>query len=76
MHYYPRAARATRMVLSAFALRRKLGADGGIGDYVTKPKGMHWRTFERVMERIDRAEGIVDGHTVLLLDRLNRIISR
>jgi hypothetical protein len=23
---------------------------------------MHWRTFERAMERIDRAEGIVDGH--------------
>jgi hypothetical protein len=60
------------MVLSAFALRRKLGADGGIGDYVTKPKGMHWRTFERA----DRAEDIVDRHTVLLLDRLNRITSR
>ena len=46
-----------RALSGAFALRRKLGADGGIGDYVTKPKGMHWRTFERVMERIDRAEG-------------------
>jgi hypothetical protein len=62
--------------ITGAALRRKLGADGGIGDYVTKPKGMHWRTFERAMERIDRAEGIVDGHTVLLLDRLNRITSR
>jgi len=51
-----------RALSGAFALRRKLGADGGIGDYVTKPKGMHWRTFERAMERIDRAEGIVDGH--------------
>jgi len=28
------------------------------------------------MERIDRAEDIVDRHTVLLLDRLNRITSR
>ena len=65
-----------RALSGAFALRRKLGADGGVGDYVTKPKGMHWRTFERAMERIDRAEGIVDGHTVLLLDRLNRITSR
>jgi hypothetical protein len=45
-----------RALSGAFALRRKLGADGGIGDYVTKPKGMH------AMERIDRAEGIVDGH--------------
>ena len=60
----------------AFTLRRKLGDDGGIGDYVTKPKGMHWRTFERAMKRIDRAEDIVDGHTILLLNRLNRITSR
>jgi hypothetical protein len=65
-----------RALSGAFALRRKLGADGGIGDYVTKPKGMHWRTFERAVERIDRAEGIVARHTVLLLDRLNRITSR
>ena len=65
-----------RALSRAFALRRKLGDDGGIGDYVRKPKGMHWRTFERAMERIDRAEEIVDGHTVLLLDRLNRIASR
>jgi hypothetical protein len=62
-----------RALSGAFALRRKLGADGGIGDYVTKPKGMHWRTFKRAMKRIDRAEDIVDGHAVLLLDRLSRI---
>ena len=48
-----------RALSGAFGLRRKLGADGGIGDYITKPKGMHWRTFERVMGRIDRAEAIV-----------------
>ena len=65
-----------RALSRAFALRRKLGDDGGIGDYVAKPKGMHWRTFERAMERIDRAEDIVDGHTVLLLDRLKRLASR
>jgi hypothetical protein len=56
----------------AFALRGKLGDDGGIGDYVAKPKGMHWRTFERAMKRIDRAEDIVDGRMALLLARLNR----
>jgi len=65
-----------RAISRAFSLRRKLGDDGGIGDYVTKPKGMHWRTFEHAMGRIDRAEGIVDGHAVLLLDRLNRVASR
>jgi hypothetical protein len=71
-----REAPRDRAISRAFSLRRKLGDDGGIGDYVTKPKGMHRRTFERAMGRIDRAEDIVDGHTVLLLDRLNRITSR
>jgi hypothetical protein len=28
------------------------------------------------MERVDRAEAIIDGHAVLLLARLNRITSR
>jgi hypothetical protein len=65
-----------RAISRAFSLRHKLGDDGGIGDYVTKPKGMHQRTFERAMGRIDRAEDIVDGHAVLLLDRLNRVASR
>ena len=65
-----------RAISRAFSLRHKLGDDGGIGDYVTKPKGMHQRTFERAMGRIDRAEDIVDGHAVLLLVRLNRVASR
>ena len=65
-----------RALSRAFALRRKLGDDGGIGDYVAKPRGMHRRTFERAMERIDRADEIVDGHPVLLLDRLKRVASR
>jgi hypothetical protein len=29
-----------------FALCEKMGGTGGIGDYIEKPKGMHWRTFE------------------------------
>lgn len=65
-----------RALSRAFALRQKLGDDGGIGDYVAKPKGMHSRTFERAMERIDRAEDIVERHTALLLDRLKRVVSR
>jgi hypothetical protein len=61
-----------RALSRAFALRRKIGADGGIDDYIEKPKGMHWRTFDRAMEKISRAEGVVDAHTVLLIDRLRR----
>jgi hypothetical protein len=56
----------------AFALRAKIGGKGGIGDYVAKPKGMHQSTYERAIERINGAEEIVQGHSVLLLDRLNR----
>lgn len=61
-----------RALRRAFKLRAKLGADGGIGDYVAKPKWMRWRTYERAMTRIDRVERVVDAHTVLLLDRLKQ----
>ena len=63
---------ATGLLRRAFKLRAKLGADG-IGDYVRKPKWMRWRTFERMIARIDKAEEIVDAHEALLLDRLNRL---
>ena len=59
-----------RALSRAFALRRKLGHDGGIGDYIARPKGMHRRTFERAMARITRAEDIVDMHEALLFGRL------
>jgi hypothetical protein len=62
-----------RALSRAFALRQKVGDHGGIGDYVAKPKGMHWRAFEHAMERIDRAEDIVDMHTVVLLNNLKRM---
>ena len=65
-----------RALSRAFTLRRKLGNDGGIGDYILKPKGMHRRTFSRAMEGIDRAEGVVEAHEILLLERLKRIASR
>jgi len=59
-----------RSLSRAFSLRRKIGGEGGIGDYIPKPKGMHWRTFDCAMERINAAEEIVEAHTALLLDRL------
>jgi hypothetical protein len=61
-----------RSLSRAFALRRKIGGEGGIGDYIEKPKGMHWRTFERAMEKVYQAEEIVEAHTALLLDLLMR----
>ena len=61
-----------RALRRALKLRGKLGAEGGIGDYVAKPKWMRWRTYDRVMARIDKAEEAVEAHTAFLLDRLKQ----
>jgi hypothetical protein len=61
-----------RALRRAFKLRAKLGADGGIGDYILKPKWMRWRTYERAMARIDKVEEVVDAHIAFLLDRLKQ----
>jgi hypothetical protein len=61
-----------RALRRAFKLRGTLGAEGGIGDYVAKPKWMRWRTYDRAMARIDKAEEVVDAHTAFLLDRLKQ----
>jgi hypothetical protein len=42
-------------------LRRKLGDDGGIGDPIwKKPKGMHWRTFEKLKAKVDKQDDIAN----------------
>jgi hypothetical protein len=61
-----------RALRRAFKLRGKLGAEGGIGDYVAKPKWMRWRTYDRATARIDKAEEAVEVHTAFLLDRLKQ----
>lgn len=61
-----------RALSRAFALRRKLDASGGIGEFIAKPKNMHWRTFEGMMERVRRAEDVVEMHADILLERLKR----
>jgi hypothetical protein len=65
-----------RALRRAFKLRGKLGAEGGIGDYVRKPKWMRWRTFERMMARIDKAEEVVGAHTLILDRKLDRCLGR
>lgn len=35
-----------RAISQAFKRRRRLGADGGIGDPIDKPYGMRWATFD------------------------------
>jgi hypothetical protein len=62
-----------RSLSRVFALHGKIGGEGGIGDYILKPKGMHTRTFKRAMQKIYAAEEIVEAHADLLLDRLKRL---
>jgi hypothetical protein len=67
-----RESRRDQALTQAFKLRRRLGSDGGIGDYITKPNGMRWRTYERLMARCQRYEGITNQFLVEWLRRKNR----
>ncbi len=58
-----------RALSHAYALRQRLGNNGVIGEYIFKPKGMHWRTFERLVTRIRKAEDLVQGHASRFLVR-------
>ena len=67
-----RESPSDRALSQAFKLRRRLGSEEGIGDYILKPKGMHQTTFERAMVRVEAAEYVVDAHTVLLFNRFTQ----
>jgi hypothetical protein len=45
-----------RALHKAQAIHEELGGTGITGDPVFKPKGMHWRTDSRQMERLQKAE--------------------
>jgi hypothetical protein len=52
-----------RALRRAFKLRERLGSDGGIGDYVPKPRWMRWATYTRRIEQIAAAEDVVEAYT-------------
>jgi hypothetical protein len=56
----------------AFRLGVTLGADGGIGDYVPKPKWMHWPTYDRKLEEIFAVEQVLDAHLLGFVQKLER----
>ena len=45
-----------RSITRAFKLRGRLSGEGGIGDYIPKPKWMRWQTYECEIARIEAAE--------------------
>ena len=61
-----------RALRRAFKLRGHLGAEGGIGDSVAKPKWMRWRTYNHKLEEIFAAEEVVDAYLDNFVDKLNR----
>ena len=65
-----------RALRRAFKLRGKLGADGGVGDYVPKPKWMRWPTYDRKLEEVFAAEGVVDAYLGIFVNKLNRRIRK
>jgi hypothetical protein len=56
----------------AFKLRGKLGGDGGIGDFIPKPKWMRQSTYDRKLEEIYAAEEVVEVYLCAGLDKLRR----
>jgi len=67
-----REAPYDRALRRAFKLRGKLRADGGIGDYVPKPKWTRLRTYDRKLEEIFAAEEVVDAHLLGFVQKLER----
>ena len=49
-----------RALGQAQKLRQKLGGSGSMDEpFPDKPKGMHWRTYERICRKADWLEGRV-----------------
>ena len=65
-----------RALRRGFKLRGKLGADGGMGDYVPKPKWMRWPTYDRKLAEVFAAEEVVDAHLLGFVQKLERCSRR
>jgi hypothetical protein len=59
-----------RAINRAYKLRRRLGDRGMIGDEIDKPKWTRWATFNRQVERIERADAKVNELLGGFLERL------
>lgn len=51
---------ADRAMRAANKLRMAMGGEPGLGSYVRKPKGMHWATYARHMDKIERGDNITN----------------
>ena len=57
VHAVCHESRSDQLLRKAWKLRRRAAGDydtgGGIGDGISKPNGMHWRTFARLQAQAD-----------------------
>ena len=65
-YYSQRLSRPDRPMLRARRIRRKLGSEDGT-DEPDKPKGMHWATYNRLLDQADELddlgwEYVISGH--------------
>lgn len=64
----------------SFRLRDALGCDEGFlsipAQCIPKPKGMHWRTFNRKIEQLKAVDGRALGDARALLDKIERSTQR
>jgi hypothetical protein len=60
-----------RAISQAFKRRQRLGAEGGIGDPIDKPKGMRWATFDRKMEQVEAAEAVCNARLFRFVQKLS-----
>jgi hypothetical protein len=58
-----------RAISQAFKHRQRLGADGGIGDPIAKPKGMRWAIFNRKTDQVKAAEAVCDAHLLQFVEK-------
>ncbi len=60
-----------RAVRKANKVRMRLGGEPGMADsFPDKPKGMHWRTYGRLVQEVADAEAVADEHWTLDAERL------
>ena len=58
-------------------LRMKLGGRPGMASPLPdKPQGMHWATFERLIDRINNAEAAADLGLIYQFEKLSCRIAR
>lgn len=67
---------ADRALRRADTLRRKLADRPGLHHWPPKPKGMHWRTYSRIMSQVDDRDHDALARFIADRERLQRDIER